>query len=70
MTNAAACGTSLDHAVVIVGYNTTNNPPYWLIRNSWGTSWGESGYFQVEITGGNGICGMNEQVSYPYTVNV
>jgi len=39
------CGTRIDHAVVIVGYNNTNSPPYWLVRNSWGTSWGEQGYF-------------------------
>jgi len=31
MTNALACGTNVDHAVVIVGYNNTNNPPYWLV---------------------------------------
>jgi len=38
--NGAACGTSLDHAVVAVGYNSTS----WKIRNSWGTSWGVNGY--------------------------
>jgi len=69
MNNAAACGTNLDHAVNIVGYGTTGGVNYWLMRNSWGTTWGESGYFQIEQTEGVGICGMNQQLGYPYTVN-
>ena len=28
-------GTSTDHAVILVGYNTLSNPPYWILRNSW-----------------------------------
>jgi len=64
---SAACGTNIDHAVVIVGYGTSGSTPYWLVRNSWGTSWGESGYFQVEQTTGKGICGINQYVAYPIT---
>ncbi|ACI64247.1 predicted protein, partial [Thalassiosira pseudonana CCMP1335] len=37
----------IDHAVVIVGYNTTAKPPYWKVRNSWGPEWGEEGHFKV-----------------------
>jgi cathepsin B len=42
------------HCVKIVGYNTTSNPPYWIIANSWGTTWAElGGYFWM-------ILGVNE----------
>eukprot|EP00271_Cylindrocystis_brebissonii_P021503 TRINITY_DN7701_c0_g4_i3.p1 TRINITY_DN7701_c0_g4~~TRINITY_DN7701_c0_g4_i3.p1 ORF type:complete len:535 (+),score=9.50 TRINITY_DN7701_c0_g4_i3:492-2096(+) len=48
----------VDHTVVIVGYDLTP-PQYWLIKNSWGPEWGESGYMRIAMTGGDGICGMN-----------
>ena len=37
----------LDHAILAVGYNDLANPPYWIIKNSWGWLWGEKGYFRV-----------------------
>jgi len=40
LTDAAACGTDLNHAVTLVGYNGVADPPYFILRNSWGTSWG------------------------------
>jgi cathepsin X len=39
---------SLDHEISVVGYGTDNATDYWLVRNSWGTSWGELGFFRVE----------------------
>ena len=47
--SGTACGDGklVNHNAVIVGYGTSGSTPYWLVRNSWGTGWGESGYFQV-----------------------
>lgn len=39
----------IDHAVVIVGYNTAHDPPYWKIRNSWGLGWGEVGHVRIAM---------------------
>ncbi|GJP75143.1 hypothetical protein CLOP_g5629 [Closterium sp. NIES-67] len=49
----------VDHLVVVVGFNMMDAVPYWIIRNSWGPSWGENGYMRIAIAGGAGICGMN-----------
>eukprot|EP00388_Colpodella_angusta_P024842 GDKK01000535.1.p1 GENE.GDKK01000535.1~~GDKK01000535.1.p1 ORF type:complete len:343 (-),score=98.72 GDKK01000535.1:144-1151(-) len=38
----------VDHAVLIAGFDDTNVPPYWIIKNSWGASWGEAGYIRVQ----------------------
>ncbi len=51
----------IDHAVVIVGYNTTHEIPYWKIRNSWGLSWGEEGHVRIAMNQpgcGWGLFGM------------
>jgi len=64
-TVTKGCGTNLDHGVLIVGYDTTASPPFWIVKNSWGASWGMQGYIQIEISSGNGVCGINMQPSYP-----
>jgi len=53
----------LDHAIVIVGYDFTGAVPFWIVRNSWGSSWGEEGYFRI-IKGVN-ACGLASAVSHP-----
>jgi len=54
----STCPTSgMDHAVLAVGYDNTQNPPYWIVKNSWGNDWGMSGYFNIESD--NGLCGIN-----------
>ncbi|XP_049387834.1 cysteine proteinase RD21A-like [Solanum stenotomum] len=62
------CGTQLDHGVVVVGYGTENGVDYWIVRNSWGTNWGEDGYIKMEknIEATNsGKCGIAMEASYP-----
>jgi hypothetical protein len=64
--NDASCGTNLDHGVVAVGYDDTGSTPYYIVRNSWGTAWGEAGYVRIFINGdGDGICGIQMAPSYP-----
>eukprot|EP00955_Chlamydomonas_euryale_P074233 361976-Chlamydomonas_euryale.AAC.2 len=53
------CGTVTNHAMLVVGYNASAQQPYWIVRNSWGSSWGEGGYARIAMTGnGKGPCGM------------
>lgn len=60
------CGTKLDHGVLIVGYGTENNIDYWLVKNSWGSDWGEQGYVKIARTDGAGICGIGLEPSFPF----
>jgi len=62
---SASCGTNLDHGVLAVGYGTENGDEYFLVKNSWGASWGESGYVKIGVADGAGICGINSSASQP-----
>jgi len=55
------CPGAVDHCVQAVGYDTTG--AYWLVRNSWGTTWGEKGY--IRIATGKDLCKISDDITYP-----
>jgi len=61
------CGTQLDHGVTVVGYGTDSGKNYWIVRNSWGSSWGEQGYIRMnrDDSPKTGICGICLAASAP-----
>jgi len=58
---AKQCSNSLDHCVQITGYDTTSSTPFWNVRNSWGTNWGENGYIRLEY--GKNTCGLSQEAT-------
>jgi len=65
---SGSCGSQLDHGVLTVGYGTEDGTDYWLVKNSWGASWGLNGYIKL-IRGKRfvsaGECGLLSEPSYP-----
>jgi C1A family cysteine protease len=64
--NSAACGTNLDHAITAVGYGEKNGQQYYIVRNSWGPTWGDQGYIMIAaVEGTAGICGIQQTSVWP-----
>merc|ERR1719396_110305 len=67
----SACGGygagDLDHCVQLVGYNTTASSPYWIVKNSWSTTWGEDGYIFLEYPANT--CGLGNEATRPVIGN-
>ena len=58
----SGCGDNLDHAVLAVGYTKVGNDEAFIVKNSWGPSWGSNGYVYIstdnKANNGNGVCGI------------
>lgn len=56
------CGDGLNHGVLLVG----QKEDYYIVKNSWGDSWGEKGYIRMAVESGRGTCGIaNQADGYP-----
>jgi C1A family cysteine protease len=55
----SSCGTDVDHCVQATGYaNYGESGAYWIVRNSWGASWGQAGFIWIEI--GQDLCAIGD----------
>jgi len=65
--SAKACGPAgaayQDHCVMATGFNQTAPTPYWIVRNSWASTWGEEGYIYLEMA--ENTCGLADDVTIP-----
>eukprot|EP01135_Chromosphaera_perkinsii_P010893 Nk52_evm20s2273 gene=Nk52_evmTU20s2273 len=55
----------LNHGVLLVGWDKDSHGNYWIVKNSWGTSWGLSGYIRIRFDDNNNDCGIKEMAAVP-----
>ncbi len=69
ITKGCGEGTGIDHVILLVGaaIESSTGTPYWIVKNSWGTHWGDKGYVYIKRTSNNehSVCMIADEAVYP-----